>query len=234
MRPGKVLRRGAAVLAALAVTAAAALAADGPPFELAVRLDRTFGSTPGTLTFGADRVEFEATGGNQVRSWRYEDLQQIQVRTARRIDLLTWEDQGRLKLGADRTYAFHLSAGEVPSELVAFLLRRVERPLLIAVMPPACCHPGLQVAVKHERQGQGSEGVLAIEPGALIYRTPREGDSRYWRLADLESVLRLDRYRLQVMAREGGRLRPFVFQLKRELPEGFYEALWAEVNGRAW
>lgn len=234
MRLRKVWRRGAGVLAALGVTAAAALAAEGPPFELAVRLDRTFGSTSGTLTFGADRVEFKTAAANQARSWRYEDLQQIQVRTTRRIDLLTYEDQGRLKLGADRRYAFHLSAGEVPPELVAFLLRRVDRPLLLAVIPPACCSPGLQVAVKHERQGQGSQGVLAIQDGALVYQTPREGDSRYWRLGDLESVLRLDRYRLQVTAREGRRLRPFVFQLKRELPEGFYEALWAEVNGRSW
>jgi len=234
MRVRKGLWCGAGVLAGLGLTAAAVVAAEGPPFELAVRLDRTFGSTPGTLTFGADRVEFTAAGGGAPRSWRYEDLRQIQIRTARRIDLLTYEDQGWFKLGADRRYEFALAAGEVPPELVAFLLRRIEQPLLVAVIPPACCDPGLQVAVKHERQGQGSQGVLAIRDGALIYDTPKEGEARYWRFTDLESVLPLDRYRLQVTARENGGLRPFVFQLKRELPGGFYEALWAEVNGRSW
>lgn len=226
--------RSVGVLVVLALTAAVAVATEGPSFELAVRLDKTFGSTPGTLTFRADSVEFEAAGAGRIRSWRYEDLRQVQVRSARRIDLLTYEDQGWLKLGADRRYQFSLAAGEVPPELVAFLLRRVERPLLLAVIPPPCCTTGLKVAVKHERQGKGSEGVLLVHHGALIYDTQREGEARYWRFTDLDSVLLLDRDRLQVTARENARLRPFVFQLKSELPEGFYDALWAEVNGRSW
>lgn len=234
MRVRKGLWCGAGVLASLGLTAAAVVAAEGPPFELAVRLDRTFGSTPGTLTFGADRVEFKAARAGAPRTWRYEDLREIQVRTARRIDLLTYEDQGRLKLGADRRYEFRLATGEVPPDLVAFLLEKVERPLVVAVIPPLCCSPTLQVTVKHERQGQGSEGVLALGHGALIYDTRKEGEARYWRFTDLESVLPLDRYRLQVTARENGGLRLFVFQLKRELPEGFYDALWAEVNNRSW
>lgn len=231
MRSSRAFGAGLAILLVLGV-AAAAVAAEGPPFALAVKRDKVFGASGGTLTFSADTVEFRTAKASESRSWRYEDLQQIQVRSPRRIDILTFEDQGKLKFGTDRTYELTLSEGEVPHELVSFLLQRVDRPLVIAVIPPACCESSLKVDVKHERQGKGSEGELAIHHGALVYDTPREGEARFWRFADLDSVLPLDRYRLQVTAREGGGLRPFVFQLKSEVPEGFYDALWAEVNGR--
>jgi hypothetical protein len=44
--------------------------------------------------------------------------------------------------------------------------------------------------------------------------------------------MKLDPYRLVVSAYEGGagQTRPFVFDLKRELPDDVYAALWARVN----
>lgn len=234
MRKGHIASRGAATVVGIVLTAGVAMAGDAPPFELAAKRDRMFGATSGTLTFETDHVAFTSSDGREQRSWRYEDLQQIQVRAPRRIHLLTYEDQGRLRFGADRAYEFALQAGDVPSELLTFLLHRIERPLLLAVLPQACCEPLFEVAVKHERQGKGSEGVLAIHHGALVYDTPSEGRARFWRFGDLESVLRLDRHRLQVTAPEGGALRPFVFQLKAELPGGFYDTLWGEINGRTW
>lgn len=234
MRTGQFTSRAAAVVAGTVLTAAVAIAGDGPQFELAVKRDKTLGATSGTLVFESDRVAFTSSDGREQRSWRYEDLRQIQVRTSRRVHLLTYEDQGGLRFGADRVYEFALRAGEVPSGLLTFLLHRVERPLLLAVLPESCCEPVFEVAVKHERQGKGSEGMLVMHQGALVYDTPREGHARFWRFGDIESVLRLDRHRLQVTALEGGALRPFVFQLKAELPEDFYGTLWAEVNGRTW
>jgi hypothetical protein len=46
------------------------------------------------------------------------------------------------------------------------------------------------------------------------------------------SVLKLDRFRLQVTVYEGGSgdTRSLVFELKSDLPEGFFDALWARVN----
>lgn len=60
------------------------------------------------------------------------------------------------------------------------------------------------------------------------------GETRHWRLTDVYSVLRLDRFRLEVRVYEGGSgaLRSLVFELKNPLPDDFYDALWAPVNAR--
>lgn len=74
--------------------------------------------------------------------------------------------------------------------------------------------------------------MLVIHSDHLAYLTEQAEESRYWRYADIASVLRLDPYRLVVSAYEGGagRTRPFVFDLKLDLPEDVYAALWARVN----
>ena len=79
----------------------------------------------------------------------------------------------------------------------------------------------------------GSEGTLAVYRSGVAYATDRGGASRYWPLSDLYSVLRLDRFRLEVVAYEGGsgETRPYVFELKTEMPEGAFRALWEGVNG---
>ncbi len=66
----------------------------------------------------------------------------------------------------------------------------------------------------------------------IAYLTDREGQARFWRFRDVFGVLALDRYRLQLLAYEGGsgEMRPFTFELKTDLPPGMYDALWQRVN----
>ena len=207
--------------------------AAGPPFELAVKKDHLFGSSKGTLVFDAEGVEYWTADKDDARRWSYPDVKQIQILAPRRIAVLTYEDQGRLKLGADRTFRFEVVEGTVLPELVAFLLDRISQPVVTAVMPPMSSTPPLyRVLVKYERGGRGSDGTLLLHEDRLVYLTEAEGHARYWRLADIFAVLQLDRYRLEVLAYEGGggETRRFTFQIKTELPEGFYEALWVRVN----
>ncbi len=102
-------------------------------------------------------------------------------------------------------------------------------------MPSLPADPLGRVPVKHERQGRGSEGTLVLYTNGLVYLTDRQDDARYWRFSDLFSVLRIDRERFEVRAYEGGggKIRPFVFELKTDLPDGFYDVLWQRVNGPA-
>lgn len=212
--------------------------AAGPPFELTVKKDHFFGSSKGTLVFDVEGVEYRTSDKDDARKWTYPDVKQVQILAPTRIAVLTYEDQGRLRLGADRTFAFEVTQGAVSSDLVAFLLDRIERPIVTALMPPGAGRaPLFHVPVKHQRGGRRSEGTLELYDDRLVYLTESEAQARYWRIGDIFAVLQLDRYRLQILAYEGGggQIRTFTFELKADLAEGFFAALWAMVNPpRPW
>ena len=220
------------LLVVFAFMASGATAEDGPGFALNVKRAHLFGSSSGTLRITADAIEYDTTAKHDGGRWPYAEIKQLQIRSPRRMAVLTYEDQGRLKLGADRTFEFEVRDGGISKELVSFLLAHTDRPIATAVLPPLPPASLFRVPVKHERYGRGSDGTLLMYEDALVYLTEREDDARYWRFKDLFAVLPLDRYRYQVLAYEGGGgdLRPFTFQLKTELPDGFARALWARVN----
>lgn len=200
-----------------------------------MKRDRFLGSSRGTLVFDAEGLAYRTADKEDAGRWTYGDIKQVQILTPTRIAVLTYEDQGRLKFGADRTFQVEVVKDTVSPELVAFLLDRIAQPVVTAVMPPLPSTPPLyRVPVKYERR-RGSEGTLLLREDSLVYLTETEGHARYWRLTDLFAVLRLDRYRLEVVAYEGGGgdTRRFTFQIKTEVPEGFYDDLWARVNAPA-
>jgi hypothetical protein len=211
-------------------------AAAGPPFDLSVKKDHAWGASRGTLVVSQDGVEYRTADKDDARSWSYQDIKQLQILSPTRISVLTYEDRGKLKLGADRTFRFEVAQGTVSAEIVTFLLERIGRSVVTAVMPRIDGEPLFRVSVKHQRRGRGSEGALVLHDTQLVYLTERVGESRYWRFADMYSVLRLDRYRLELRAYEGGSgdTRSFVYELKSDLPDGFYDALWSRVNRTAF
>ena len=217
---------------AVAFMASWAAAEDGSGFAMNVKRSHLFGSSSGTLRVTADGIEYDTAAKGDARRWAYTDLKQLQIQSPTRVAVLTYEDQGRLKFGADRTFDFEIREGSVSPELVAFVLSHTDRPIVTAVLPPLPNSPLFRVPVKHERQGRGSDGTLVMYDDALVYMTEREAETRYWRFKDLFAVLPLDRDRFQVLAYEGGggELRPFTFQLKMELPDLFARALWDRVN----
>ena len=121
--------------------------------------------------------------------------------------------------------------GVISPEVVSFLLERLERPVVTAVMPPLPETALFRVAVKNQT-GHGSAGTLALYDTGIAYITERKGEARFWRFRDVYGVLALDGYRLQVLAYEGGSgdTRAFTFELKTGLPPGMYDALWRRVN----
>jgi hypothetical protein len=123
----------AAVLLAAFVGVSAAAAQ--PPFELAVAKDKAVGATPGTLRFEADTITFAPAKGGTTESWRYEDLNQIQLRSSRRVELVMFDRKSWLKFKGLRRVSFDVRRGAIAPALSAFLAGRVERPLVLAVVP---------------------------------------------------------------------------------------------------
>lgn len=203
------------------------------PFALDAREDVTFGSRPGTLRIGEDGVVFETTDPKHRRGWRLDDVRQFRVASSRSLVIETYRSRGWRGAGRSRTYEY-ATATDIPDALVAFLLARVTRPVVTAVMPQRRTTPApLAVAVHHE--GTDTAGTLALYDDGLAFEADRDGFARYWRFADLDAVLRQDQYRLYVAAFEGNRehVRPFLFTLKQDLPPGFYDILWRHLNSRS-
>jgi len=221
-----------AIFGVLAFTASKGAAADGPPYSLTVKRSHLLRSSAGTLRLTTDGIEYDTAAKDEARRWTYANIQQLVIQSPKQVVVLTYEDQGRLKFGADRRFDFEIRDGSVTQEMVAFLLSRTDRSIVTAVLPQLPPTPLFQVPVKHQRYGRGSDGTLRMYDDALVYMTDREGETRYWRFKDLFAVLPLDRYRYQVLAYEGGGgdLRSFTFQLKADLPDTFARTLWARVN----
>jgi hypothetical protein len=232
MSRGKRVVVGALCAALTFGAAVRATAADGAEFSLSVKRGHLVGSSSGMLRITPTGIAYETPDVTDARRWTYSDIQQVRIRSPKHITVLTYEDQGWLKLGADRTFAFELRKGTVTPEIVGFILAHTDRPVVTGVLPLLSKTPQFRLLVKHARLGRGSDGVLLLYDDALVYRTERSTDTRYWRFTDLFAVLPLDRDRLEVLAYEGGAgdLRPFTFQLKSELPDAFARALWARVN----
>lgn len=219
------------MLSILVLASALAVPAASPPpapasYELAVK----GAGSRGSLVFTADEVAFEAADPKKSRHWLYRELKQVRVISLREIAFDTFEDRGRWWLGADRTVAFDLVEGTIDGRLVALLLENIRRPVASSVLPAGLGESTIRLAAKHHRGRQGTHGTIAIYPSGLAYETDARRGSRYWRFADIESILRTSPDRLLVDAYEHGSVRPFSFQLKDPLPAAVFDEVWRRVN----
>lgn len=219
---------GAAVLALLVGSTARAAG----PLEFPVTTGHLRHGSSGTLVFDDKGVEYKTAKKGASRRWTYEQIKQVQVRTPKRVVIRTYEDKGFFKWWTDRDVQFDVLKGEITPELSAFLLTATPRPVLMAVLPPATGRLRYQVPVKHLHARTGETGDLLLYDNALVYRTARPGESRYWRFEDLASAFATDRFRLSVLTYEGGGgdTKSFEFQLRSDLPSGFFDALWSSMN----
>lgn len=229
MRGGRSTRHVVAILAILLLPVQNA---DAQTFELLVKKDHLIGSSQGTLVFTPTGLEYRTSDSNDARLWSYADVKQLQVLSPTKVRVLTYEDQGGLRFGADRTFEFEVLDGTVSAALIEFLLDHVDRPFVTAVLPTANTEPSHDVQVKHLKGRGGSHGNLQLYRDRLVFATDQAGQSRAWRFHDLYLILRVDSYKLKVLAYEGGggATRTFTFELKEELPESFIETVWWRIH----
>src|SRR5512138_1715781 len=96
-----------ALAIAVAIFGSASLsAAADQAFELSVKRDRLIGGSRGTLVFALDRIEYQTADKDDARRWAYDQVKQLQILAPTRIAVLTYEDQGFPKFGADRAFRF--------------------------------------------------------------------------------------------------------------------------------
>jgi hypothetical protein len=213
-------------------TALAAGSAAGPDrFEFRVRHQHVLKDCRGTLLFTSEGIAYRMADSKDARTWQYDDIQTIEVKSAAEVSLVTYEDQKRLA-GKDRVFTFKLLDGKITPELSAFLLARVSRPMRLAVIPargPAV----YELKAKHLRPISGALGVLRVYADSVVFESDMSGDSRLWRYPDIERFAQLDRYRVQVVgsvSTPGGPTEAYTFELMRDLPDGLYDYVWTRLH----
>jgi hypothetical protein len=218
-------------LIALLFAMLVAQATQAQSFEFAVRHRHLLRDCRGTLKISAAGVEYQTEHSNDARKWKFKEIQTIEVNSPARISLVTYEDQKRYA-GKDRIFEFELLSEKARPELTAFLLEHVRRPMILAVLPEAE-KPAFEIPVKHLHTITGAAGNLKIYPDRVVFQSAREGDSRIWRLADIERFSQPDRFRFQIVGRvpkAGGPTEAYNFQLMEDLPPGVYDYLWVRLH----
>jgi len=171
--------------------------------------------------------------------WAYEDIQQLWI-SPDKLVILTYKDRKWL-LGVDREFEFYRTGEEAAAPFTAayeLLKERLDQRLVAALADDAAVlgDRGLwQIPVKLQGTLRGSEGVLIVGIDRLVYQTDRNGQSRTWRLEDIDNVSTSDPFQLTLVTYEraksqyGGR-KNFQFQLKQRLDAKHFEALWKRLN----
>ncbi len=201
-------------------------------FEYSVKHHHTLKDCRGVLKITPDGVEYAASKAKDSRKWKFENIRTFEVKSPTEISLVTYEDQKRW-FGKDKVFEFTLLDKKATPELSTFLLSHVKRPMEIAIVPEDAEQPAFEIPVKHLRTITGTQGILKIYNDKVVYQTSTKGDSRYWRISDIQRFSQPDRYRFQIVSylpKAGGPTEDYNFQLFEDLPPGVYDFLWLRLH----
>jgi len=200
------------------------------PFSFAARHDHLKGACTGKLTIGENDISFD--GPKHHFRWPYLEVQQLRLLNSGRIDLLSYENGSKLKLGADR--AFHFRADGGLQDAAGFLAAKLDRRLVVG-LPEKPAGILAEFPVKHLRSLGGDNGTLVFGEETVTFTSQDKAESRAWRYQDVESIATSGRDQLSITTYERQRFhyatrRVFNFQLKQPISEDTFNVLWRKVN----
>jgi len=186
-----------------------------------VRHEHAVGSCTGTLTFSATDIRYETKEKKHQRTWNYPDVKFFEIVSPAELKIHSYESESILKLGSDRDYTFKITQGQITNELYQMLVANSPRAVVTRVIFSGT-EIVQEIPVRHRHRIGGCQGVFTIAQDKVIYRTDHEGDSRIWRLKDLQSFASNDPFHLRLSTA----FETFNFDLKLPLEEAAYEHLW--------
>ena len=189
----------------------------------------------GTLRISPEEISFEEhgkKGKTDSRTWRYEEIQQLEVSPSE-LRILTYEDS-KWKLGRDREYIFDRVPKDLAVEAYPLWTSKLDQ-RFIAAVPEQGVAPDWKAGAKLDRGFSGTLGTLMIGSEWIIFDAGEHGGSRSWRLLDIQNVSSSGPLDLTVTTTEKSGLfrgsgRAFHFQLQQPLKEDQYSALWRSIN----
>jgi hypothetical protein len=173
---------------------------------------------PGTLVIDGDGIEFRSAKLNQ--RWAFVEIHTFDL-ASQELTLWTYQKRHWHEPG-ERPFHFTLKEA-VPSEVVAQLSERVEKPVRNGI-PLASAQVLSEIPAHHRTGWGGSNGMLRLRDDGIDYIT--EGrDSRNWRWADIQTIAHPNPYELRITA-----YREIVeFDLKQPLPRPLFERIFDQL-----
>lgn len=227
---------------------ALAATAWGQQVQFEVRHERALKDHPGRVTFDVDGVTYQQTltPKQQTRvakgkkppklesvRWAYQDLQQLWL-SPEKLVIVTYRDR-KWFLGVDKEFEFFLTdKNQSPANAYEFLKNKLDQRFVAAVADPKAL-AAWELPVKLLGTIQGSEGVLRVGEDRIVYKTEKKGQSRTWRLEDIENVSTSGPFQLTLTTYERaithyGSMKSFNFQLKQKLDGRRVDLLWRSLN----
>jgi hypothetical protein len=169
----------------------------------------------------------------QPRVWSYEHLQEVKV-SDNKLLLVTYEDSARWKLGVDRSFTFQLADPTKDFRAVHDLLHDKLDQRFVSAVASAPEKFEWKVLVKKLGLVKGSEGTLYVGTDRIVYHSALPGQSRTWRMQDLENVNSSGPFDLTLTTHERARSslgsqRAFHFRLKEAIDQARVDALWRRL-----
>jgi len=209
----------------------AAQPAAAQSYEFSVEHEHSLRSCRGKLVITPEKIQYQTEHKDHARVWRYDELQQIKVESAKKLELVSYEDQ-KWRMGLNRVFKFKLLEGEITAEISALLLERATRPLVTSVAPAHEDASAFETPVKHLHRFGGCLGTLKIYPDHIVYESKdMPSDSRYWRYDEIHNFSQSERFRFELVTFEekSGGPKAYNFQLREALPATAYDYVWARV-----
>ena len=219
-------------IGALLIFSAAASFAQ--PFLYQVRHQHRHGGAMGTLHVTLDSISFDEPGKKQQhsREWKYSEIQQLSL-SATTLRILTYEDQ-KWQFGRDRDYILDRLPEELPKTLYPMFATKLDQ-RFIAALADTAIRSQWQMGAKLRHGLGGSEGALLVGDDHIVYQTETPGESRTWRLLDIENISMSGPFDFLITTQERSEYRhaaptEFRFQLKEPLAENRYNELWRKIQ----
>lgn len=227
--------RSKKTIGAFVVIVLCGYAAAAPQVTIPVRHPHLRKGGTGEFRIGESSISFREAGKKQKhsREWAYDDIQQLYV-GPNSLRILTYEDV-RWKLGSDREYEFDQLPEGAAQRVLTAVRGRIDERRLVAALPDPGIEPIWQVKAKLLEGRNGSEGMVLVGEDSIVYKSEERNASRTWHFTQIENVSSSGPFDLTITAFErddslfSGR-RDFRFQLKTELTEDRYNALWRRLN----
>jgi hypothetical protein len=190
-----------------------------------VRHRHLHGGAAGVLRVDANSIAFEERGkpAKHSRVWKYEEIQEL-VLAPETLRVVTYEND-RWEPGGERVWVFDRLPAAVAAEWYPVLSKKLDQ-RFVAALADESVKPEWSVPVRLAHLHSGSQGVLLVGSGLVVYKSAQVGESRTWRITDLQNVSSANSFDLTIATRE----KDFRFELKQRLNEGRFDELWRRIN----